>query len=214
MKNSIFCSLLAASSFLLAPQLLFSDVLIPVSASTDMGSGFGTMLENTFNGTGLTEFPSLTASHFPSDPLNSWVSDSTVSGQIDFDLGGIFSVDGFSFWNQNGGGPGLDGSTGIQDVVVQASTNGLDFFDVSGAPAVFAQVTGMDLELPEQFSFDPVNATHIRFVVQSNYGDLQTGFGEVAFSSGSATVPEPANLVLATLAGFAMMLRRSKRGRA
>ena len=77
-----------------------------------MGSGFGTNIQNSVNGVGLSSL-SLTAAHAGTSPTNSWVSASTLTGAVTFDLGGIFTVDSFSFWNQNGGGPGANGSTGI-----------------------------------------------------------------------------------------------------
>ncbi len=41
-----------------------------VTVSTNMGSGFGTNIQNTVNGVGLSSL-SLTATHAPTDPANS-----------------------------------------------------------------------------------------------------------------------------------------------
>src|SRR5712671_5208659 len=80
-----------------------------VTASTNMGSGFGTNIQNTVNGIGLSSL-SLTATHSPTIPGNSWVSAiGILTGNVTFNLGGPFLVDSFSFWNQNGGGPGTSG---------------------------------------------------------------------------------------------------------
>ena len=93
---------------------VLADRITVVTATTNMGSGFGTNLQNTVNGVGLSLL-SLMATHAGTIPTNSWVSSAGVlTGQITFNLGGLFSVDSFSFWNQNDGGPGLAGSTGIQ----------------------------------------------------------------------------------------------------
>lgn len=159
-------------------------VINPVSAVSTMGAGFGTLLANTINGVGLSNFPSLMATHTLTTPANSWVSTAgTLAGSITFNLGGTYDVNGFAFWNQNGGGPGALGSTGIKDVQVQSSLDGVTFFPVAGAPATFSQIPGNGNLAPETFSFAPVSAAYIRFVVANNYGDAaQTGFAEVAFS--------------------------------
>ncbi|MBA3320629.1 MAG: PEP-CTERM sorting domain-containing protein [Pyrinomonadaceae bacterium] len=139
-----------------------------------------------------------------------------MTGQITFNLGGLFSVDSFSFWNQNGGGPGTAGSTGIQGVQVLLSTNGTDFTPLPGGPSVFARVTGAANLPPQIFSFTAVNATHFRFNVLSNYGDIfNTGFAEVGFNgnpAGGAPIPEPTTMLLlgTGLAAIAVKVRRKR----
>lgn len=156
------------------------DPVIPVSVITSFTPEFGTELINTINGEGLEAFPSLEADHDGTLSINSFVGTGTA-GVFDYDLGAPYSIIGFSFWNQNNGGPGAAGSTGIQDVTVQSSTNGLDYLNVPGAPTVFAQV-GINVSPPEMFSFTPVDAVFIRIVVDSNWGDIITGYAEIAFS--------------------------------
>ncbi|MEO7310897.1 MAG: hypothetical protein ABIX01_10905, partial [Chitinophagaceae bacterium] len=169
-----------------------SAVIIPVSASTTMGSGFGTSLSNTINGAGLASFPSLTAIHSGTIPNNSWVSlDPTLTGSVTFNLGGTFTVTGLSFWNQNNGGPGALGITGIKDVSLQYSTDGVSFLPIPGGPAIFAQVTGNSAG-PEMVNFAGVTGSFIRFVISSNWGDPnQTGFAEVAFKGNSTCAGTP-----------------------
>jgi len=199
------------------PQTVLADRITGVTATTNMGSGFGTNLQNTVNGVGLSLL-SLTATHAGTVPNNSWVSNVRVlTGQITFNLGGQFSVDSFSFWNQNGGGPGVAGSTGIRNVQVLFSTNGVDFTPLTGGPSAFAQVTGAANRPPQIFSFTAVNATHFRFNVLSNYGDVQTGFAEVVFNGspvGPGAIPEPATVLLlgTGLAGVAAKVRKRRKG--
>ena len=177
-----------------------AQVLISgVSATTNMGSGFGTTLDNTVNGTGLAGgVPSLNDLHGGTTPANSWVADMMTTGAVTFDLGGLYEVNGFSFWNQNGGGPGGMGSTGIDGVAIQSSTDGVNFTALPGAPAAFAMVPGIDAP-PEIFSFAAVTASHIRFNIRSNHGDPgQAGFAEVHFSQ----VPAPGAIALLGLAAL------------
>ncbi len=107
---------IAESSVVKYARVPGAGVINPVSAFTTMLSDFGTSLNNTINGAGLDAFPSLTANHIATGGTDSWVTDSST-GDIDFDLGDIHILDGFSFWNQNNGGPGGLGSTGIQNVI-------------------------------------------------------------------------------------------------
>jgi len=167
-----------------------------ITVSTNMGSGFGTNIQNTVNGVGLSSL-SLTATHAATIPPNSWVSATgQLTGTVTFNLGGIFTVDSFSFWNQNGGGPGANGSTGIQGVAVSTSTDGITFTPLSGGPTSFAQVTANANVPPQIFNFTPVSAGFFRFTIQSNYGDsARTGFAEVGFNAVSGNVCTPSATV-------------------
>jgi len=192
---------------------VLADRITTVTATTNMGSGFGTNLHNTVNGAGLSIL-SLTATHAGTTPSNSWVSQLILSGEITFNLGGQFSVDSFSFWNHNSG----NGSTGIQNVQVLFSTNGVDFTLLPGGPSVFAQAIGGNLP-PQIFSFTAVNATHFRFIVLSNYGDIfHSGFAEVGFNGvthGDHAIPEPTTMLLfgTGLAGIAAKMRRRRQAK-
>ena len=160
-----------------------------VTASTNMGSGFGTNIQRTVDGTGLSSL-SLTATHDGTIPSNSWVSSGTLTGIVTFDLGVTFLVDSFSFWNQNGGGPGQNGTTGIQGVAVSTSTDGIIFTPLPGGPTSFAQVPLLAAAPPEIFNFTPVSARFFRFTILTNYGDpAQTGFAEVGFNGSVPPVP-------------------------
>lgn len=165
----------------LAAAPCLADRIPTVTASTNMGSGFSTDIQNTVNGAGLSSL-SLTATHAGTSPFNSWVSSGTLTGTVTFDFGATFLVDSFSFWNQNGGGPGLNGTTGIQGVAVSTSTDGITFTPLSGGPASFAQVTAVSAAPPEIFVFTPQLARFFRFTILSNYGDfVETAFAEAGF---------------------------------
>ncbi|MCA1601424.1 MAG: PEP-CTERM sorting domain-containing protein, partial [Acidobacteria bacterium] len=131
-----------------------------------------------------------------------------------FNLGGQFSVDSFSFWNHNS----RNGETGIQNVQVLFSTNGVDFTLLPGGPSVFARAMSDNLP-PQIFSFTAVNATHFRFIVLSNYGDIfHSGFAEVGFNgvtNGVHAIPEPITMLLfgTGLAGIAAKMRRRRQAK-
>jgi hypothetical protein len=94
--GGLLAVLLGAAS----PRPASAAIINPISASTDMGSGLGTNLVNTINRMRLASFPSLTANHVTFTVFNSWVSSTGgVTGNVTFDLGGLFLVDGFSFWS-------------------------------------------------------------------------------------------------------------------
>ena len=201
MKNCLKKLLMIAFVQLTFLVSAHATLITGVTASTDMGSGFGTSLTNTVNGTGLTSL-ALDATHSATTPSNSWVSSNTLVGNIDFNLGSLYDVAGFSFWNQNAGGPGGAGSTGIKDVTIQLSIDGINFSNIIGAVTQFLQVP-TSTGLPQLVNFSPVQASHIRFVVGSNWGDVsQTGFAEVQFDS--AAIPTPAPIALIGL-GLAVL---------
>jgi hypothetical protein len=182
----------------------------PVIASTpDMGASFGTSLTNTVNGIGLATL-SLTATHAATVPSNSWVSSSGIlMGHVIFDLSATFLVDSFSFWNQNSGGPGLLGTTGIKGVQVSTSLNGITYSPLLGGPAQFSQVMTAPAG-PEIFTFMPVSARFFQFTISSNWGDTaETGFAEVGFNN-AAAVPEPATLTLAATSVFAILALKKR----
>jgi len=185
----------------------FADRIAGVTATTDMGSGFGTSLGNTLNGVGLSAL-TLTATHTATIPSNSWVSAfGVLTGNVTFNLGGLYVVDSFSFWNQNGGGPGTAGSTGIQGVEVLTSSDGVLFASLAGGPSVFARVSGSSGP-PEIFAFAPVSATHFRFHILSDYGDTaETGFAEAGFNN---AVPEPSATALLALIAAALVYQRRR----
>jgi hypothetical protein len=154
------------------------NVINPVSATTTLTAEFGSSLTSTINGSGLDTFPSLSASHGGANPGTAFYATNGI-GTIDFDLGGSYLVDGLSFWNVNATGPP---QTGIQDVIIYSSEDGVTYTVISGAPTVFSEATSTT-SAAEQFSFTEVTASFIRFELTSNYGSTDfIGFSEVAFS--------------------------------
>src|SRR5262245_49557117 len=103
-----------------------------VTASTDMGSGFGSDLAHIVDGSGLSSL-SLTATHAIGSDSNDWLStDGTLTGQVTFDLHGAYTLVGMSVWNFN-----YNNLAGVQGVSVSTSTDGVTFTPLAGGPTTF-----------------------------------------------------------------------------
>ena len=184
----LVCSTAALGLIFGVAQNAQAALITGVTASTDMGSLFNDYnIANTVNGKGLPgNTPSLTGSHAVPDGLNAWAGSSTT-GQITFNLNGSYNLAGFSFWNFAGG-------SGIQGVTVKYSTDGNTFTTITGAPTQFASSAVNVSVSPQQFSFSPVVASHVQFVVSSNHGStFGTGFSEAQFDE--TPVPEPLTIL-------------------
>ena len=171
------------------------------SVSTDMGEyspSFG--VTNMINQSGLSQTYTngqLQSDYLSSNPLhslllvNEWVSNIVTSGNIDFDLGGVFNVHNIMLWNGE--------SQGIQDFSLIASKDStfntqtfLGNFTATNNPGALDY--GHDL-----FSFAPTEAQYIRLQVLNTYDFVGT-IGEVAFGvTPSQGVPEPTTT---TMLGF------------
>jgi hypothetical protein len=163
-----------------------------VTATTDMGTTGARNIQNTVNGAGLpSNTPSLTGLHAVPNASNAWFSRiGTTTGNITFDLGGSYTLTGFSFWNYN-----EVGIRGIKDVSILTSTDGLAYTSLAGAPSQFAIGANFAPQNPEQFTFSPTTTSFVRFTVASNWSDINntsivTGFSEVQFD-GTAATPVP-----------------------
>ncbi len=180
MKSNYFLLLL------LVAGLSYGQIINPVSSTTTFAPDFETVLTTVYDGTGLTSFPSVMADHEATSPVNSFVA-TTITGTIDFDLGGTTDVDGLAFWNQNAGGPSTQ--YGVNGVRFSSSLDGVTYTLIPGAPTNFAEVT-IDPAPPEVFSFPAVSAAFIRMEVTSNHGDVSSGFAEIAFANGVLSITD------------------------
>lgn len=199
-KHTLALAISSASLSLLAPNAQ-AALISGVTASTNMATGNGS-LANTVDGAGLPgNVPSLNGLHALASSSNAWLS-SNPFGDITFNLNGTYNLAGFSFWNLN-----RNVTSGIKNVTVQTSTDGVNFATVAGAPTQFAIGVSNALQLPEIFSFSPVEASFVRFTVASNWGRAGTGFSEVQFES----TPEPTSILgLLVVSGGLLFIQRRK----
>lgn len=213
MKTAV--SLLLTCSALLGAGHASAGLVSAVSATSDMGNRLGGVsLANAINGSGLSSL-SLSATHAATIPSNSWASAvGTTTGNITFTLGGDYLLDGFSFWNQNNGGPGGAGSTGLQRVEVLTSTDGVSFD--SWFTTAFLRESG-DTSAAQLENPSDVVASYVRFHVLSNYGDSSSGFAEIQFDGASCTqvncnrLPEPESVALVAVSLGALGVARRRR---
>ncbi len=158
-----------------------NPTIVPIAVTTTFTPGFNTVPEALIDGSGLSDFPDLNATHEDTSPANSFIGDNETAGSFDFDLGGTFMLNGVAIWNQNAGGPGGAGEEGINEIILSASLDGVDYTVISDAPTTVSQVEDDGLLAPEQFGFTDVEAAFIRLEVLNNHGDDDTGFAEIAF---------------------------------
>ena len=190
-----------------------------VTASTNMGSSNGYNIQNIVNGSGLSSL-SLTATHTTQSASNSWVSNLGIgTGNIDFNLNGQYSLQGFSFWNFNDSSDFFNNINvfGIQGVNISTSLDGSTYSALSGAPTQFAIGTYAP-ESPEQFAFAPTLANYVRLSVLSNYyGEYPlAAFNEVQFDGTPATAPTavPTPALLPGLIGLGVAALRKRKAEA
>lgn len=175
-------------------------ILQPVGASTNMASA--NLLTLTINQSGLsatytslvTDFDTyVPATKHNGIAANKWFANSGT-GNVDFDLGGTFTIESFALWNSG---------NGFAENVVGFSLLADD--DPSfGSPTLLGDFTANPNAGPfpatpaEIFTFTPTQASFVRMSITSSNNPRASGFGEVAFEVQSAptAVPEPASLVM------------------
>lgn len=198
-------------------------ILQPVGASTNMGSYSSQYLPTfainqsgltTGYTSGVTDFDTYTAT--ANTTLSSggssfmiWFSTAnTTTGNFDFDLGGLSTIESFALWND----PQSAGQ-GVNSFNLLADDNaGFSSPTLLGS---FSAVEGLgNANLAQIFSFAPTSASHVRIEILSNHGStFVTGISEAAFEvSGVSAVPVPAAawLLGSGLLGLVGVSRRSK----
>jgi len=184
-----FLKIAQASLILVVSSVANAGLITGITVdSTTLPTLFSTNFVNTINGSGLVGgVPSLTASHSATSPVNSAVQlGSTLS--VTYDLGALYDISGFSFWNQNAGGPGPAGSAGVRDFSIFSSMDGLNY---SLQLSSTFDIKALNVEVPQQFAMSTLATKFIRLNGLNNYGYTATGFAEIQFD-GTASVTAPA----------------------
>jgi hypothetical protein len=207
----------------------FAAFISPVGVSSTMGqfsSDFA--LARIADESGLSS-ASLTATHSPTgvngDPSIAWVAPSGVnSGDIIFDLGGLYTLSGSSIWNFNNTASDTF-AISVSTIQIAVSTDGLNFgsllsLSVNGsASSTTGNLTrtpdfGILALNPDLVTFASVNATHVKLSVAGQGSFVGVGLSEVAFDGVDTknAVPEPSSFALFGLGTLALAFaRRSRR---
>jgi hypothetical protein len=156
----------------LIPNVVFSFSGITVNAGNPA---------NVTNGSGLTPAtPSLSGIHehyTTSNGVQSALVGTTWPRILLFTLPTVYQVDGLSFWQITGSLIGF----GIRSFTLEYSLDNLSWLQIPGSPTTFALGSISTPSSPLQFSWTPVNALYIRFVVTNNWAGGRIALSEVQF---------------------------------
>jgi hypothetical protein len=139
-----------------------------------------------------------------------WLLDGVTTGNLTFDLGGLFKVANTTIWNY---GPGCCGEgRSVQDLSISLSTDGVNY-TAFGSFVLTKPTT--DPFGGETLALGDTTARYVRFDILSNYGEQSyTGLSEVKFN-GVTAVPEASSLAysLIGLATAGLLMRRRSSAR-
>ena len=197
----------ARADFILDPASASTNAAIVVASPSHAINQSGLSAPYT---SGVTDFAAYIASnptHNSGPAANSFAGHNNSLGftpfNLDFNLGGTFTLDAFALWNF--------GSNAFVNVV------GFDL--LASADSSFSSTTLLgsfnanpntgfgSAVLPEVFTFTPTSAAFVRMRITSNNGFSSTIFGEAAFSvqAAATSVPEPSTFALLGLGALALV---------
>lgn len=188
-------------------------MLQPTGASTNMGSvtGFEPTYARDQSGlaasytSGITDFDTFvptTGTSGGGNSLTTWFSQFSITGNFDFTLGGLFTIQSFGYWaDPQGVGQSVKSFTLLaDDNAAFSSPVNLGTFTAADGTGIANNATNFG----QVFTFTPTEASFVRMQIQSNHGStLTTGIVEAAFE-----VPEPSVIGLVGFAGLLGLRRR------
>ena len=195
-----------------------ADVMLdPTAVTTNMGQAGHSNIDNIINQSGLsapytsgvTDFATYTASATSAiaTQSNSWASaTNTTTGNVDFTLGGPTTIDNFALWNDTD-------FFAVQDFTLLASVDSTFTMTTTLGSFTATHFGNNDAVVAQDFSFAATTASYVRMEITSNYGQVDTEFGEAAFGE-ILSVPEPSKLTMlaigiASILGFRLRRRPS-----
>ena len=178
------CALAAPASYFAAPEISISSVTPSSTFST-------------YNAINLINDAGMIGNLHDGNFTHKWMTDSTVTGTLVFDLGKLYAVDSTSIWNYGEGCCGNERS--VRDFGISYSTNGISYTNFGN---FVLQQSNANPFPGESFALG-FNARYIKFSLNSNYGDEDyAGLSEVKFFG--APVPEPETYAM-LLTGLCLM---------
>ena len=154
----------------LIPGTIFQFVGLSINAGS---------AANVTNGSGLTPAtPALTGTHesyTTSNGVQSTFHNNIWPRILLFTLPAVYWVSAMSFWQVTGVSNGF----GIRDFTLEYSSDNSGWTQIPGSPTTFAQGSSSS---PLQFSWNPVQARFIRFLVTNTWGGNRIALSEVQFA--------------------------------
>ena len=160
-----------------------SSDLIPGTIFQFLGVGINAgSAANVVNGSGLNPAtPALTGIHALYTPFNGVQSFNTVTYPTNllFTFPAVYWVTALSFWQVTGTSNGF----GIRNLTIEYSlSSSSGWTQIPESPASFEAGSSTVPSGPLQFSWNPVQAQFIRFVVNGNWGGQRLALSEVQFA--------------------------------
>lgn len=199
-KLLLSLSLIAASTLC----TVASAAPVAISSVTASGTFFTYNVANLINGVGLNGDNTHTGNW-----QAKWMNDGGATGSLTFDFGSTVALASTIIWNYGGGC--CDSNRSVKDLVIEASTDGLNYLDLGQFVLDQSDTTAIDAQV---LSLGSVNARFVRFGLLSNYGGGYAGLSEVQFfadSGSNSSVPEPTALSLLAAAGLGMAAARRRK---
>ena len=165
---------------------------------------------------GVTDFATFTSSATTNNnnTTHIWSSSSgNTSGNIDFTLGGSYTISSFAVWTILGTSDPV-ANLSLKDFTLLASDNS-SFIGATTLGSFTASKPDSSLTVNAQvFDFTATTASYVRMEIANNYGGNFVRFNEVAFGAQApAAVPEPSSFVLLGLGGFGLAINAYRRRR-
>lgn len=159
---------------------------------------------------GVTNFASYTATALGGDQYTWTAAQGNVTGNVNFSLGGTYTLDALSLWTLAGAAQTISVK---QFTLLASNSSSFATYTTLGTYTATEPASNATSVSAQVFDFTKTSASYIRIEIQSNYGNANySGMGEVAFA---AVVPEPSSLALCGIAGVvglagARLRRRAK----
>ena len=161
----------------------------------------------------------LTAGLHDTDWTKMWMSNQEASPTIQYNLGGLYKLDGMHLWNYNQVTGDILTNRGFKSADIWVSATG------AGTPATnpaawtriadnmeFARATGREDYAGQDYSLASENfVQHVLFNDVVNFGGLYsdyTGLSEIRFSG--TEIPEPVSLVVLGVLGPAVLFMKRR----
>ena len=158
----------------LIPNVIFEFVGITINQG---------LAANVTNGSGLTPpTPSLTGVHAlysASNGVRSALHNNIFPRTLLFTLPGVYWVSGMSFWQVTGT---TDSNNGIQSVILQYSLDNSSWLTIPDSPSSLPLGNTTAASFPLPYSWAPVQARFIRFLVNSVWSGGRIALSEVQFA--------------------------------